>query len=514
MPTKETRPRQRILPILRTLALLCPVWYIGAYFFVALSRVSYPFALEWMEGGSLLQVLRILHGQSIYVKPTWDFIPFIYPPLYFYLSAGLSGIMGPGFAALRAISILASLGSFAVLYLVIYRRTGSIFSALLGTGLFAATFALSAFWFDIGRVDMLYVFFLLSGIHLVSLETPRAAILGGIMLALSFFTKQTGVLIIAAIFAFYLAADRAVASRAIGSFALATIPAGLLLNLVTDGWFGYYVFTLPALHRFLPRWPLLLGFFLIFFGERIVLALSAGFSRLLIERRRGFLDRRYAYYVLLSASAIMTALLAKANPGGFDNVLIPAYALTAVVFGLGLDWLMTQPVDPHLAGAYQSGICLLCILQFLLLGYRVGDQIPSQADRQAGMQLVDQIGSIQGQVWIPADNYLSVMAGKSAFAQRNAILEIYGEFGEQDRGQWIELQRQLDQMLDQGAFAAIIRSTIDVPGGAGSEKLPDDYLDLLLLEYQESQLQYGPPGTFWPKAGLRIKPGFIYYRIP
>ncbi len=42
---------------------------VGAYLYIALSRLTYPFALEWLEGNSLVEVHRILTGQPLYPAP-------------------------------------------------------------------------------------------------------------------------------------------------------------------------------------------------------------------------------------------------------------------------------------------------------------------------------------------------------------------------------------------------------------------------------------------------------------
>ena len=89
------------------------------FLFIALSRVAYPFSLEWMEGGSLVQVSRILNGKLIYVRPSFDFIPQIYPPLYFYVSALVSEILGNSFLPLRFVSILATLGTILLIFVFV-----------------------------------------------------------------------------------------------------------------------------------------------------------------------------------------------------------------------------------------------------------------------------------------------------------------------------------------------------------------------------------------------------------
>ena len=53
-------------------------------------RLDYPYDLEWMEGGMLAHGARAAAGEPLYVLPTADFIPFIYPPLYPWLMGALA----------------------------------------------------------------------------------------------------------------------------------------------------------------------------------------------------------------------------------------------------------------------------------------------------------------------------------------------------------------------------------------------------------------------------------------
>ncbi|MDQ6928154.1 MAG: hypothetical protein M3159_05755, partial [Actinomycetota bacterium] len=63
---------------------------ILTYVVVALLRVGHPYELQWMEGGSVDHVRRVLAGQSIYPPPSVDFAAFTYPPLYPWASAAVA----------------------------------------------------------------------------------------------------------------------------------------------------------------------------------------------------------------------------------------------------------------------------------------------------------------------------------------------------------------------------------------------------------------------------------------
>ena len=59
----------------------------STYLYVALSRISFPFAVEWVEASTFIQVVQILKGKPIYTYPSFDFIPTIYTPFYYYIVA-------------------------------------------------------------------------------------------------------------------------------------------------------------------------------------------------------------------------------------------------------------------------------------------------------------------------------------------------------------------------------------------------------------------------------------------
>ena len=84
---RGTESTHRFANIGQTLLIVGASLYPLAYLVIALTRLSYPFELEWMEGGSVVHVQRILDGQALYVTPSLTFVPFIYSPFYFYVSS-------------------------------------------------------------------------------------------------------------------------------------------------------------------------------------------------------------------------------------------------------------------------------------------------------------------------------------------------------------------------------------------------------------------------------------------
>ena len=223
------------------------------FLFIAFSRIAFPFTLEWMEGGSFVQVSRILAGTPIYVKPSFDFVPQIYPPFYFYLSALVSKILGAGFFSLRLVSITATLGILILIFVLVYKQTGSRLGGILASGLFCATYELSGHWFDIARVDSLALALLLLSVYFLLKDNTTASIIGGIILALSVFTKQTMLILAMILLLYCILPSRKNNLVYIGVASIGLLGGTVLLDRLHDGWYSYYIFHLPGRHRIIPN---------------------------------------------------------------------------------------------------------------------------------------------------------------------------------------------------------------------------------------------------------------------
>jgi len=347
---------QNPLEILRQFALFVSVGaaliQFGRFLFIALSRITYPFTLEWMEGGSFVQVSRILARQPLYVRPSFEFIPQIYPPVYFYISALVDTLLGNGFLSLRLVSIISTLGILYLIFILVRQQTKSHLAGILAAGLFCGTYQLSGYWFDIARVDSLALAFLLLSVFLLLKDKPTASLLGGIFLALSCFTKQT-MLIVAVVLAIYcILPPRRNNIIFIGTALLGYLGGTLLLDWLHEGWYSYYIFHLPGRHRFIPKVANLLSSTNeIFFTEivkPILFAASIGMLYLLIfPDRKGLLEdkpvnsawqKRTAWVLVLIAGLLaIGSLFYLASLPSDTGGLIGGYSLARLL-------LMTGPV--------------------------------------------------------------------------------------------------------------------------------------------------------------------------
>ena len=57
---------------------------VAAFAVLAVRRATYPYQIEWLEGGAVEHVRRILQGRQLYPAPGIDFVPYPYPAPYGY----------------------------------------------------------------------------------------------------------------------------------------------------------------------------------------------------------------------------------------------------------------------------------------------------------------------------------------------------------------------------------------------------------------------------------------------
>lgn len=475
---------------------------LGVYLYVALSRIAYPFELEWMEGQSLVQVDRLLRGQPLYERPSLAYVPFIYPPLYYALAAIVSAVVGQGFLALRLVSFAASLGCCALIYHLVRRDSRDRLAALAAVGLFAATYRLGGAWFDVGRVDTLLLFLLLLGMALLRRETVPAAALAGVCCALALLTKQTAWIALPPPLLACLWRDwrrgLAFGGAALGGAALASG----VLNLLSGGWYWYYIFTLPSHHAALTAPETVVGFWTGPILGGLPLAALLGCCALVPTR--GALaavpgaDRWF--HASMALGFLGLAWAGWLNSGSYDNVLLPACASVAILAGLGLGRLgqVARATGANWALAAQAAACLLCLGQVFLLRYAPAAQLPTAADRQANQRLVDTLRQAPGEVFVPYHSYLALLAGKQPYAHYTALAELRGDYGGGKRAaEWAAIQRDLTLAIRERRFAAIVLD----------EEWPKEGLDCC---YRGEALIYAVPTALVPVTGWQTRPQYLY----
>jgi hypothetical protein len=488
-----------LLAGLTTLAILAALGYLIVYVYIAARRMAYPYELEWIESGFVSQVGRILAGQPVYGPPSIAFTPFLYTPLFFYISAAAAKIVGAGFLPLRLVSVLSSLVAILGIFALVFRRSRNLAAAFLAAGLLAASYRITGAWLDVGRVDSLAIALLV----LFCLALPPAPsrfrwFSAGLLAGLMVLTKQSMVIAVAPFFAVHLIQYRARALWMAAGFLLPLGLTALYLNITSEGWFSFYTIELLWQQtEWLPQ-DVIVGFWKTDIWRHYFVSLgiaAAGLFLIFRERRREFWE-----WLALLAGALLCSFLARIKSGGYDNVLLPAVTMIAILLGIGWERISSSLLKNPNVLRDTAGIVLTAaaLYQFYHLRYNPADQLPTARHYQTGEAFVHYLAELPGAVYVPYHTQYSVMAGKPAFAHQAALWDVLrGEAN--NRGKQM-LAQEIADALRARRFDAVILD------GDGQWNFLYGLGDFYTLQTDALPPDYGPT----PLTGWLISPRLIF----
>jgi hypothetical protein len=484
-----------LLRVAKSLTTLAAIAYILIWIVLAVVRAAYPFELEWMEGEMVDHVRWLLAGNPLYAEPSMEFISSIYTPLYFYVSSLFTLFTEEGYFPLRLVSIFSTVGCLWLICLFVRRATGRWSYGLIAAGAFAATYRAGGSWFDLARVDMLALLLAIAALYLIRFrETIIGWSLAGALLALSVLTKQSFLLAAIAVLCFGFFRERKIFLAGIFSFSLLLIGSALALNINSGGWFWFYTMEVPSQQEVFLSYPI--KFFRHDLMGVLPVGMAAGLFLLLLPRDRQDRHERW-FYVLAASGFLLSALFPGMKIGGYDNSLIPAYLILAILFGVGLAESLNRV--PQTMPYLQSFIWSLCLLQFSLFAYRADLDIPTKAESAANRHLIERLRSIEGEMYMPSHGYLSALAGHKTFTHIAPLQDILwcGDSATVHR-----LTLELDSFVFHGDLKAII---LDQPFTGLSDSVE-----------RKIQSRFGPPEeipadeTFSLKNRTFVYPAYIY----
>jgi hypothetical protein len=424
-------------------------------------RLAYPYDLEWMEGGVLCHALRLVQGQPIYAEPTARFVSFAYTPLYPIVLRLLAPVTGVGYLPARAVSVAAFALALALAYAFVRRAGGSPAAALGTAALPAAAFAPTGAWYDLARVDSLFLGLTAAAVVVGWWKRNDRAgpVVSAVLMTAAFFAKQTALPFAAALgFAFLLVHRRAAALYA----STLMLVGGLLLagaHLASGGWFWTYTFGLHRHHPFDVADALLVT------PARLGLLLGPGLLLLAVA-----LVRARPPALLYASGMALTGLVASALGAGTEwsyyNALIPgiyfgAWAAGTAAATLEMRWPVWAPLLLAAAVASAPGGLLAVAARAappatlaLPLGYDLRPYLPGADDRTRGDALVARLAAAPGDVFVPDHSFYPHLAGKTTRVHAMNLADLIGA--------GMRVPRDLVEEVRQKQFSVVV---VDVEMG-------------------------------------------------
>jgi hypothetical protein len=366
-----------------------------------------------MESAMMTSIWRLGQGKPLYSAPTLQWVPFLYAPLFFHISALAAKFTGFTYVAPRLVSIIATFGAFGLIYAFVRRETGSHAPALIAVGLYAAMYPVVQGWFDVGRVDSLSVFFFLAALYCTRWMNPLVA---AAVWILAFQTKQS--VLPFALVAFLPDWQRPrrmfVGIASISALAYASV---YLSNRFSGGWYSFYVFGVARQLRFQPRLAAMylphdllepLGIAIALIGVALVI--------MPVQWR----ERKASFYAILTLVVVGGIGFVRAHDGANVNALMPVYAWLAVLFGLAIHRLLTwcDTVRTPLPAAV---VWLFVAVQLASHVYLPG-RFKISADAIAyRTSFLDAVRAYPGDVWLANHSFDSILAGKPLHAEMDSL---------------------------------------------------------------------------------------------
>lgn len=398
------------------------------FMYCAVQRVLYPFELEWLEGEMICHGLQVLQGLSVYGPPSSEFIADLYPPVYYYVIAAFFSLAGSvSFPLLRLVSVFSLAGILTFLYLLIRREGGSRATALLVVGLFISCYEIHGAWYDVGRVDMLFFFFIVSGLYALAYARNRLVGItaGAVLLVLACYTKQSGVYYLP--FAFlYLVLENRRRALLFGALAAVLMPGVFfVLNAASDGWFAAYVLYNPLRYNELLSKPIeQIPFKMLFeFRDRIwseiryetcnklpvFFTLTTGYlvHRILTLKK----SSRVSIWEMTALPAIISYFSIRPHLGSEKNDFMYLTLWGCMLLGTILTRLKKVCKDDA-RQSIKTALYLLLAGQLALQLYNPQKLVPAPGSAEKGREIISMIRSMPGPVYLPYHPYYGIMAGK------------------------------------------------------------------------------------------------------
>ncbi len=441
------------------------VAHVVAFLCVALLRWRYPYDLEWMEGGQLVQSYEILAGRFPYRAPSADYIAFPYQPLYAAVVAALGWIFGLSLPLARAVSIASTLACAGLVGRAVWRETGDRSYGLLAAATVLALYRVVGFWFDLARVDSLFMALLVGALYAGRyIEGAwRSCLTSAALFVLAYKTKQLALPFCVLVPPLLAARSRRAAWAFIPLVLLPLAVDFWLSQRASDGWFSFYVNQVPRAQPYqlsrVIKFPWIVA---VQIPVLVGLATADAARNLRTRPWRAHLSDVWTLATIVGA---VVAVAAWARPGGYANNMMTMYIFAVIPGFVALHRMAGDATNRGRALLFAA-----LAMQLLWLRYDPMRQIPDRADYEAGARFVEEIRAVDGPVLMPQRPWIATLAGKAPSYHANA----YWERGFMHRTDRVpdDLQRRLDD-----GFYKVIALDADPQTVAETERVVPDEMD-------------------------------------
>jgi hypothetical protein len=395
--------------------------------------------------------MRVLQGKPIYIAPNYEFIPMIYTPLYYYLSAFLKILTGLNImSSMRLLSFFSSLVLFICIFILCQQRRLSIVSSVGAIGLFAATYSKTGFWFDVARVDTLFMALL--SIAYVILESKiqiwnNKGILSGLFMVLAFFSKQQAIIPIVFLGVFFLIKRDLRSLLGLVSVSMVGALIYLVINNYTNGWLWFYTYTVPSEKPI--YWTLLFSYFWEIYLKNYGYIISFSLVLGLIFFSKRHSNQKFPLMPILPIvlPLFIISIVTLSSQWGWINNLIPFSFLISLVVFINYEKLRDKIRSKNLE--YRVLLILLILLpllvifQFIVYFYSPLSQVPTLQDKILGYKIIEKISISQSLVFIPTAPYFNDYAGKMTCFHIGSLGDIMVAFEKN-----VQVQEKLKPFLE------------------------------------------------------------------
>jgi len=268
-------------------------------------------------------------------------------------------------------------------------------------------------------------------------------VLGGLLLVLGFFTKQT-----AAPFMVAAAASVALTSGIKRGLVFSAVVFGstttaiLVGQYLTDGWLWIYIYRLHQSHgtlvgRIWPETPCIL----FDYGFMLLVPIAACLLFAAFRRR---LSRRLFHWASMAATGLATAAVGSATQGAYDNAYIPAVYFGALLSAAcavelpalaaelrastdGAVWSIGERHRPWLGSLRIFSLLGLGLLSAhaMIRWLDPSPHVPTRQDRAEARRLLAYLTEQGPEIFVPCHPFYSVLAGGRGHLHIMGVNDVY-----------------------------------------------------------------------------------------